>query len=312
MSRSTGSERSCTIALQRGRVDVPRRCASAPSTCRRSSRWSCRTCVTSRGTPRTLAPAVLTALASLPWPGNLDELRLALDRLVDRVRSSTIRQEDVIADFRPSPSQARRAGSLGTLRDARLAFEREYIAAVLKEHGWRMSDAARTLGIQRANLYPQDAAARHPSRRTFTSVMTARPTATRAAIVATACLAGATAASAQQPPQRDPRRVDAHPGWALLVEPHAHRHRHRRRFQHLQRGGGARARLHDDDCSAPRHAGARGTGAAVAGELHRIRLLPEALRPALDSLTRPTVAPIWILGGSRRSSQERLPTRASD
>ena len=33
--------------------------------------------------------------------------------------------------------------------------------------------------------------------------MTARPTATRAAIVATACLAGATAASAQQPPQRD-------------------------------------------------------------------------------------------------------------
>ena len=107
----------------------------------------------SRGTPRTLAPAALTALASLPWPGNLDELRLVLDRLVDRVRASTIRQEDVIADLRPSPSQARRAGSLGTLRDARLAFEREDIAAVLKEHGWRMSDAARTLGIQRANLY---------------------------------------------------------------------------------------------------------------------------------------------------------------
>ena len=31
--------------------------------------------------------------------------------------------------------------------------KREYIAAVLREHGWRMSDAARTLGIQRANLY---------------------------------------------------------------------------------------------------------------------------------------------------------------
>jgi len=29
----------------------------------------------------------------------------------------------------------------------------DHYAAVLKEHNWRMSDAARTLGIQRANLY---------------------------------------------------------------------------------------------------------------------------------------------------------------
>jgi two-component system, NtrC family, nitrogen regulation response regulator NtrX len=138
--------------LQRMRVDIPPlrdRAADMPQIITTVLQDVC----ASRGTPRTLAPAALTALASLPWPGNLDELRLALDRLVDRVRSSTIRQEDVIADLRPSPSQARRAGSLGTLREARLAFEREYIAAVLKEHGWRMSEAARTLGIQRANLY---------------------------------------------------------------------------------------------------------------------------------------------------------------
>jgi DNA-binding NtrC family response regulator len=138
--------------LQRMRVDVPPlrdRAADLPQIITMVLQDVC----ASRGTPRTLAPAALTALASLPWPGNLDELRLALDRLVDRVRSGTIRQEDVIADLRPSPSQARRVGALGTLRDARLAFERDYIAAVLKEHGWRMSDAARTLGIQRANLY---------------------------------------------------------------------------------------------------------------------------------------------------------------
>ena len=41
----------------------------------------------------------------------------------------------------------------GTLRQARARFEREYIAAVLQHHGWRMNDAARTLGIQRPNLY---------------------------------------------------------------------------------------------------------------------------------------------------------------
>ena len=40
-----------------------------------------------------------------------------------------------------------------SLREARRRFEREYIAAVLEQHQWRMSDAARTLGIERANLY---------------------------------------------------------------------------------------------------------------------------------------------------------------
>ena len=44
-------------------------------------------------------------------------------------------------------------GGVGSLRDARLRFEREYIAAVLQRHRWRMDDAARTLGIQRTNLY---------------------------------------------------------------------------------------------------------------------------------------------------------------
>ena len=40
-----------------------------------------------------------------------------------------------------------------SLREARQRFEREYIAAVLERHEWRMSEAARALGIERANLY---------------------------------------------------------------------------------------------------------------------------------------------------------------
>jgi DNA-binding NtrC family response regulator len=40
-----------------------------------------------------------------------------------------------------------------SLREARRQFEREYIASVLERHRWRMSEAARTLGIERANLY---------------------------------------------------------------------------------------------------------------------------------------------------------------
>ena len=38
-------------------------------------------------------------------------------------------------------------------RDARQRFERQYISTVLEEYGWRMTEAARVLGIERANLY---------------------------------------------------------------------------------------------------------------------------------------------------------------
>ncbi len=41
----------------------------------------------------------------------------------------------------------------GNLRDARRQFERDYIASVLREHQWQMPQAARALGIERANLY---------------------------------------------------------------------------------------------------------------------------------------------------------------
>lgn len=39
------------------------------------------------------------------------------------------------------------------LKEARRAFERAYIEAVLSEHGGRVADAARALGLQRPNLY---------------------------------------------------------------------------------------------------------------------------------------------------------------
>ena len=40
-----------------------------------------------------------------------------------------------------------------SLRDARQRFEREYIAAVVAQHHGRIPDAAKSLGIQRTNLY---------------------------------------------------------------------------------------------------------------------------------------------------------------
>ena len=42
---------------------------------------------------------------------------------------------------------------IASLREARRAFERSYILAVLEQHHWRVGAAARALGLQRPNLY---------------------------------------------------------------------------------------------------------------------------------------------------------------
>jgi DNA-binding NtrC family response regulator len=97
--------------------------------------------------------AALTLLAVLQWPGNLVELRLALERILRDTSGQTVRQEDVLPTIPADAMAAGRITPLVSLREARRRFEREYIATVLEQHRWRMSDAARTLGIERANLY---------------------------------------------------------------------------------------------------------------------------------------------------------------
>ena len=104
--------------------------------------------------PRSFTPAALIALASLSWPRNLDEMRELMERLYLGQSVGPVRQEDVLhalgfGQARPAAAAAR----FESLRLARLRFEREYIAAVLDRHGWRMAEAAVTLGIERANLY---------------------------------------------------------------------------------------------------------------------------------------------------------------
>lgn len=104
-----------------------------------------------RPAPGFTQPA-LTALSALPWRGNVTELRGALERIVRGVEGSIVRQEDVLPTL-PVERIVGRGTPMLTLRDARRQFERQYIATVLERHEWRMSDAARTLGIERANLY---------------------------------------------------------------------------------------------------------------------------------------------------------------
>lgn len=101
---------------------------------------------------RTFTSAALALVGALAWPGNVAELRDVLERVVADTAGDTIQVEHLLPALRLAvrPSAFRPTGNL---REARLRFERDYIAAVLQHHGWRMADAAQTLGIQRPNLY---------------------------------------------------------------------------------------------------------------------------------------------------------------
>jgi two-component system response regulator HydG len=101
---------------------------------------------------RTFTQTALALLGALNWPGNFAELRAAIERVVAETHAEVIQVEHLLPALQLLRAPAPFVPS-GNLREARLRFEREYIAAVLQHHGWRMADAAQTLGIQRPNLY---------------------------------------------------------------------------------------------------------------------------------------------------------------
>jgi DNA-binding NtrC family response regulator len=99
--------------------------------------------------PSNQAVALLTAL---PWRGNIAELEALLRTLVARVPGRHIRLVDVLAYVRLDGQSSTPLYS-GTLKEAREAFERDYIAAALELHRGRMAEVAKALGLQRTNLY---------------------------------------------------------------------------------------------------------------------------------------------------------------
>jgi two-component system nitrogen regulation response regulator NtrX len=104
------------------------------------------------GPSKQLSDAARSMLAALPWRGNGNELRRLMETLVARVPTQIIGLDDLLANVRLD-GRATWFAVGGSLRDARKRFESEYIAAVLAQHHWRIPEAAKTLGIQRSNLY---------------------------------------------------------------------------------------------------------------------------------------------------------------
>jgi two-component system nitrogen regulation response regulator NtrX len=112
--------------------------------------------------PRTIDDDALALFVRNAWPGNVRELRNIIERLLIMAPGPVIRLSDI-----PPPlnrDQADWKGSVGqagvmipdgcaTLKEARAAFEREYITRKLRENNGNVSKTADAINVERSNLH---------------------------------------------------------------------------------------------------------------------------------------------------------------
>ena len=111
--------------------------------------------------PKEFEPQALKLLAAHDWPGNIRELRNAVERLLILSPGDLVTELDVerlVGDGgrTVAAGEAAASGSIlraGTFEEFKQAAERAYLQAKLKEHDWNVSETARTLAMPRSNLY---------------------------------------------------------------------------------------------------------------------------------------------------------------
>lgn len=147
------------------RIDVPPLRSRKEDIPLLAAHFLARACKAAGLPAKRLTMAAGTLLSALPWPGNNQDLQTLLTALVRSTPEQEIDLDGLLAHVRldgPSNPRGAASGLAGTLREARLEFEREYILAVLAQNHGRIPDAARILGIQRTNLYRKLRALRLP------------------------------------------------------------------------------------------------------------------------------------------------------
>ncbi len=99
---------------------------------------------------KAIGPRAMNLLQGYAWPGNVRELRNLVERLVLMTPGTRVEASDLPESIR---SQEAREGAEGEgLEGARRAFEREYLVARLRDHGWNISRTAEAIGLARESL----------------------------------------------------------------------------------------------------------------------------------------------------------------
>ncbi|MGE5808077.1 MAG: sigma-54-dependent transcriptional regulator [Nitrospirota bacterium] len=111
---------------------------------------------------KTIDDAALNLFVSYRWPGNVRELRNIIERLIIMVPAPVLQVQDVPPPINslqpdrqtaPAPTGDPGGHYHATLKDARAAFEREFIMQKLRENGGNVSRTADAIGVERSNLH---------------------------------------------------------------------------------------------------------------------------------------------------------------
>ncbi len=113
--------------------------------------------------PRQFDQEAVQRLAAYDWPGNIRELRNALERLLILAPGPVVTAQDVerLAGVGTGAGGRATGGDLAgapwmraaTFEEFKQAAERTYLLAKLQENDWNVSETARTLEMPRSNLY---------------------------------------------------------------------------------------------------------------------------------------------------------------
>jgi DNA-binding NtrC family response regulator len=105
--------------------------------------------------PKPFTPDAIEELQRYAWPGNVRELRNVVERLLLLADGPVDRAAVRLALPRAAAEaqSAHRPLSTGPLAERVDSFERDQILAELKSHNQRMTDTAKSLGLERSHLY---------------------------------------------------------------------------------------------------------------------------------------------------------------
>ncbi len=108
----------------------------------------------SAGVPgRKFAEEAVRRLQARAWPGNIRELRNAVERALILASGKTVTAADIDQLVPNVTSGTAGEGGAQTFETFKLEAEKNFLTQSLREHDWNVSETARALKMPRSNLY---------------------------------------------------------------------------------------------------------------------------------------------------------------